>query len=149
MSDSMFEVIIVPILNDDLPECSYGYISNMMCDYHNSKPTCNASITCSQYYTTTVDDMQIVTPKYCDCSLDNDLKSTTSEPELITDDTVTKYGFSRVMSNSSHSTIIAALGALVGLFIVLLVIVSTVLAWTCWLLKRREGMKFNTEYEQR
>jgi hypothetical protein len=32
---------------------------------------------------------------------------------------------------------------------VLLATVSAILVWTCWLLKKRNSMKFNTEYQLR
>ena len=51
--------------------------------------------------------------------------------------------------STSNSTIVAALGALVGVLLVLLATVSVVLAWTCWLLKKWNGMKFNSEYQLR
>ena len=52
-------------------------------------------------------------------------------------------------SNSSNLTITAALGALVGLLLVLLVAVTAALTWTCWLLKKWKGIKCNSEYQLR
>ena len=41
------------------------------------------------------------------------------------------------------------LGALVGLLLMLLVIVTTVLVWTCWLQRKRGQMNFNAEHQLR
>ena len=43
----------------------------------------------------------------------------------------------------------AILGVLVGLLLMLLVIVTTVLVWTCWLLRKRGQMNFNAEHQLR
>jgi hypothetical protein len=52
-------------------------------------------------------------------------------------------------SNSSNSTVVAVLGALVAVLLVILATISAILAWTCWQLKKRNRMKFNTEYQLR
>ena len=52
-------------------------------------------------------------------------------------------------SDSSNLTITAVLGALVGLLLLLLVAVTAILIWTCWQLKKWEGMKCNAEYQLR
>ena len=122
-------------------EYEYGYISEIICDNNNSTPMCSASITCNQCCTvaTTTDNLNTVTLKVCDCSLDDNLEKT-YKPELIIDDATTNNELS--IGNSSCSTTVAALGALVGLLLVLLVIVTVVLVWTCQLLKRRNFKEY-------
>ena len=49
----------------------------------------------------------------------------------------------------NNLTTVAVLGAVIGLLLLLLVIVSSILVWTCWLLKKRGEMKFNAEHRIR
>ena len=123
---------------------------------NNITKTCNVSITCDQCCTPTINAIPTTKSKDCSCGPDShNQQICKSEP--TTGSMIINNGFST--SNSSNSTALplanstelalAALGAIVGLLLVLLITVSTVLAWTCWLLKRRGGMKFNTENELR
>ena len=131
----------------------YRYI-NINCednDYDESieMSKCNVSIvdmSCSdQNYQTwskiTFDKPTTYTPAECKCTSvsENSASETTS---VVTND-------GRSTSNCSNSIIVGALGALVGLLLVLLVTVTATLTWTCWLLKKWKGMKFNAEYQLR
>ena len=147
---------------------------NFMCDYESSgyinvncknssteMPNCNVSIhiisSLDQTYATLSSSTKPTscTPQNCDI-ID---KSTLCIPAECGCTPITGNTKSEIMSvtmmnkhrtnNFSNSTIVAALGALVGLLLVLLATVSAVLAWTCWLLKKRNGIKFNTEYQLR
>ena len=53
------------------------------------------------------------------------------------------------LNSCNNSLTIALLGAIVGLLLLLLVTVTSILVWTCWLLKKRGEMKYNAEYQIR
>lgn len=90
------------------------------------------------------------TPTNCESTCDNENKEP-SDPEVTYTDSMTKASqLSRDTSTSNSSTtILVVLGALIGLLLVLLVMVTTGLLWTCWLLKRRGGIMFNNELQLR
>ena len=131
-----------------------GYI-NITCEnvYYNGWSICNISIvniSClglipgePTSYTQTksepTDNPKTCAPSECECT------------PPISENTESKV--TSITINDEHSisnsTIVAALGALVGVLLVLLATVSAVLAWTCWLLKKRNEIKFNTEYQLR
>ena len=117
------------------------FISAINCDTTDANGTlCTVSITnfCDQYYTTSVTEKMTV-PKECTCNTDIG-PSISSYSELTSDGVTIINGLST--GNSSNSTIIAVLGALVGLLLVLLVIVTTGLVWTC---RSTAGKKTNSD----
>ena len=109
-------------------------------------PNCNVSIrisnlkptSCTPQDCESMEKSTLCIPAECGC-----IENTT--PEVTSAAMNNKHS----TSNFSNSAVVAALGALVGLLLVLLATVSAVLAWTCWLLKKRNGIKFNTEYQLR
>ena len=111
---------------------------------NNSMETCNVSITCVRCCTPTINAIPTKKSDDCNCGPDSDnQQNCKSKP--TTGSMIINNGFNT--SNSSNSTALAlanstalalaALGAIVGLLLVLLITVSTVLAWTCWLLKKK------------
>ena len=114
----------------------------------NDTSMCTVSIMnfCNQYYTTSATE-KMTMPEKCICDTDNGPCDESCKSESTSENVTIINGFS--FSNSSNSTIVAALGALVTLLLVLLVIVTTCLAWTCWLLKKRGGVKFSSESQMR
>ena len=77
-----------------------------------------------------------------DCTIFFECDQTPSDPEVTSE---VKQQF----NCGNNSTIIAVLGAVVGLLLLLLVTVITILVWTCWLLKKRGGLKYNAEHQMR
>ena len=127
---------------------TYGSIS-VDCDITDTSKKCNVSITnCNQYYNdyTTSATEKTMMPEECKCNTDIG-PSESSESELTSEGVTKINGLST--DSSSNSTIVAVLGALVGLLLVLLVIVTTGLVWTCWLLKKRGGLKLSSESQMR
>ena len=76
------------------------------------------------------------------CMISYECDECPSEPEATLE-------VKREFNCGNNSTIVAVLGAVVGLLLLLLVIVTSILVWICWLLKKRGEMKFNAEYQIR
>jgi hypothetical protein len=87
------------------------------------------------------DEPTLCTPEECGCTPISENGASKATSVTINDQ--------RSTSNVLNSTVIAILGALVVVLLVILATVSAVLAWTCWQLKKRNSMKFNTEYQLR
>lgn len=129
-----------------------GYINIKCEDFDNGMPNCNVLYITDDVGPTssgsTVTSKPICTLEDCE-SICKQILCTSAEcgytTVTISDSTASKAA----LNDKCNSTVVAALGALVGLLLVLLATVSAVLAWTCWLLKKRNGMKFNSEYQSR
>ena len=121
-------------------EESSGY--NINCeDFNGEMLDCNVSIEDIILSCLGENDQTLCTPAKCEC--------TPTSENTASEVTSAAMNDKHSASNFSNSTVVAALGALVGLLLVLLATVSAVLAWTCWLLKKRNGIKLNTEYQLR
>ena len=136
--------------DDFLCEQEHNISFNATCGHKSGDISkCNVSITnvpfCDQHHSPSMPTTdKPTTPAECKCTSTSVSENSVSEATAVVSNTG--------CSTSNSSNLIIALGTLVGLLLVLLVIViivSTVLAWTYWKLKRRGGMKSNTEYELR
>ena len=113
--------------------------------------TCNASITDLRCHkSATRKDMKTTTTEpECNCDT-----STQCRSEPTTDGMIINHTEQSCISR----TTVAVLGALVGLLLTVLAIVTTSMIWTCWLLKKSREMsrgsiqheaKINAEYQLR
>ena len=133
--------------NSGMPNCNVLYITDDISSLGQNHPTSSSSpvtgkpTSCTPQDCESIDKPTLCIPAECGCT--PIIENTASEVTSVA------VNDKHTTSNFSNSTIVAALGALVGVLLVSLATVSAVLAWTCWLLKKRNGMKFNTEYQSR
>ena len=95
-------------------------------------PNCMISYSDDEYHATGRENCETL---HVDCGCDECPSKTEATPD--------------VQQQRNNSTTVAALGAVVGLLLLLLVTVTSILVWTCWILKKMEGMKFNAEHQIR
>ena len=72
-----------------------------------------------------------------------------SRPQICTPNTMTVTVFRSsdqpaMTGGGSSSASTTALGILLGIFVVLLVLVTIGWVWTCWIMKKRGGMKITS-----
>ena len=99
---------------------------------------------------TIANDCQMCDTKNCINSTESTTRAitttaihTTMLMSTVNNSTQDTAAVSRVVADPPPSTTISVMGATVGLLVVLLVVVTTGWVWTCWVMRKRGGMKIN------